>query len=59
MNLFINDIPVRITAKDILPHEGEVNHGIDASLEAITKAGLIHHVWIKMFPFRIWTCCWI
>ncbi len=47
MNLFINDIPVRITAKDILPHEGEVNHGIDASLEAITKAGLIHHVWIK------------
>ncbi len=47
MNLFINDIPVRITRKDVVPRDGDVNHGIDASLEAITKAGLIHNVWIK------------
>jgi ADP-ribose pyrophosphatase YjhB (NUDIX family) len=47
MNLFVNDIPVRILQKDKAPHEGEVNHGIDAAVEPITKAGLIHHVWIK------------
>ncbi len=47
MNLFVNDIPVRITRKDTAPQEGHVNHGIDASVEAITKAKLIHHVWIS------------
>lgn len=47
MNLFVNDIPVQIIGKDAAPHEGDVNHGIDASVEPITKAGLIHHVWIK------------
>jgi ADP-ribose pyrophosphatase YjhB (NUDIX family) len=47
MNLFVNDIPVQILEKNELPPEGEFNHSIDASLEPITKAGLIHHVWIK------------
>ena len=27
--------------------EGHVNHSIDAQTEAITKAKLIHHVWVK------------
>lgn len=43
----MNDIPVQILRRDITPHEGDVNHGIDASIEAITKAKLIHHVWIS------------
>ena len=47
MNLFVNDIPVRITRKDTVPQEGHVNHGIDASVEPLTKAKLIHHVWIS------------
>ncbi|MCU0367430.1 MAG: NUDIX domain-containing protein [Cyclobacteriaceae bacterium] len=47
MNLFVNDIPVRIMPKDAMPAEGDVNHGIDATAEEITKAKLIHHVWIK------------
>jgi ADP-ribose pyrophosphatase YjhB (NUDIX family) len=47
MNLFVNDIPVQIMHKGLAPHEGDVNHGIDASVEAITKAKLIHHVWIS------------
>ena len=47
MNLFVNDIPVQIMRKDFAPHEGEVNHGIDATVEPITKAKLIHHVWIS------------
>jgi 8-oxo-(d)GTP phosphatase len=47
MNLFVNDIPVQILEKDMAPADGEVNHVIDASVEPITKGGLIHHVWIK------------
>jgi len=47
MNLFVNDIPVQIMRKGRAPHEGNINHGIDASVEAITKAKLIHHVWIS------------
>jgi len=46
MNLFVNDIPVQIMRRDMAPNEGEINHGIDASQEVITKAKLIHHVWI-------------
>jgi ADP-ribose pyrophosphatase YjhB (NUDIX family) len=47
MNLFVNDIPVQIMAKEAAPAAGDVNHGIDATVEPITKAKLIHHVWIK------------
>lgn len=47
MNLFVNDIPVRIMRNGSAPEDGDVNHVIDASVEAITKAKLIHHVWIS------------
>jgi len=46
MNLFVNDIPIRILHKDEMPPHGHVNFEIDASAEAITKAKLFHHVWI-------------
>ncbi len=46
MNLFVNDIPVRVRKAGDLPDEGLYNHQIDARAEAITKARLIHHVWI-------------
>jgi len=47
MNLFINDIPVRILKSDEKPESGSVNYSIDARIEPITKAKLINHVWIK------------
>ncbi len=47
MNLFVNDIPVRILHPGTHPAAGDVNHQIDASREPITKAKLIHHVWIN------------
>lgn len=47
MNLFVNDIPVRIMRLDEVPPAGHINFEIDASAEVITKAKLIHHVWIK------------
>jgi 8-oxo-dGTP pyrophosphatase MutT (NUDIX family) len=47
MNLFVNDIPVSILRSGQQPGEGHVNHSIDARKEPITKAKLIHHVWIK------------
>ncbi len=46
MNLFVNDIPVRIMKSGEKPEPGLVNAEINASVEAITKAKLIHHVWI-------------
>lgn len=46
MNLFVNDIPVRVRKVGDLPDEGLYNHQIDARAEVITKARLIHHVWI-------------
>ena len=47
MNLFVNDIPVRILRLDEQPAAGHFNFEIDASIEEITKAKLIHHVWIR------------
>lgn len=47
MNLFVNDIPVRILRTDEMPPHGHVNFEIDASTEPITKAKLFHHVWIR------------
>jgi ADP-ribose pyrophosphatase len=46
MNLFVNDIPVRILKTGERPEPGQVNSEINASVEPITKAKLIHHVWI-------------
>ncbi|HCR54209.1 MAG TPA: hypothetical protein DIW27_07330 [Cytophagales bacterium] len=47
MNLFVNDIPVKLRKPNGTPGEGSYNHIIDAKKEVITKAKLIHHVWIK------------
>lgn len=47
MNLFVNDVPIRILKPGQQPHPGDVNHSIDAKKEAITKAKLVHHTWIS------------
>jgi 8-oxo-dGTP pyrophosphatase MutT (NUDIX family) len=47
MNLFINDIPIRILRPGVQPEAGHYNYLIDARKESITKAGLIHHVWVN------------
>ncbi len=46
MNLFVNDIPVKILPPGEKPEPGHVNQTVDAATEPITKAKLIHHVWI-------------
>ncbi len=46
MNLFINDIPVSVLESGQQPEEGHFNLSIDSSKETITKAKLIHHVWV-------------
>jgi 8-oxo-(d)GTP phosphatase len=48
MVIFINDIPVRILNVNEVPEAGRTNQRIDAAVEEITQAGLIHHVWIKI-----------
>ena len=47
MNLFVNDIPVRIWAPSTKPEEGSFNIEINAHREPITKAKLLHHVYIR------------
>jgi 8-oxo-dGTP pyrophosphatase MutT (NUDIX family) len=46
MNLFINDIPVSVLESGQQPEEGHFNLSIDSRKETITKAKLIHHVWV-------------
>ncbi len=47
MNLFVNDIPIRVLKPGKEPHPGNVSHSVDAKKEAITKAKLVHHAWIS------------
>ncbi|MBN8577672.1 MAG: NUDIX domain-containing protein [Cyclobacteriaceae bacterium] len=47
MNLFVNDIPIRILKPGQEPPAGHINFEIDAAAEALTKAKLFHHVWLK------------
>lgn len=47
MIIFINDIPVRMYKPDEVPAAGQFNLVIDAAVETITPAKLIHHVWIQ------------
>lgn len=47
MVIFINDIPVRIYKTDENPSSEQFNHVIDAAKEPITRAKLIHHVWVQ------------
>lgn len=47
MIIFINDIPVRMYKPEEVPAAGQFNLVIDAAVETITPAKLIHHVWIQ------------
>ncbi|MFZ2906974.1 MAG: NUDIX domain-containing protein [Cyclobacteriaceae bacterium] len=47
MIIFINDIPVRIYKVDESPSSDQFNHVIDGTAEQITRAKLLHHVWVK------------
>jgi ADP-ribose pyrophosphatase YjhB (NUDIX family) len=47
MIIFINDIPVRILKNGEQPDGGRINHVVDAALEPVTPAKMIHHVWVK------------
>src|SRR5882672_11063128 len=47
MNLFVNDIPVRILKPGKKPAPGDINLAIDAKNESITKAKLMNHAWVK------------
>lgn len=46
MDLFVNDIPIRILQPGMQPEEGSFNSDINARKEPIGKAKLINHVWI-------------
>jgi 8-oxo-(d)GTP phosphatase len=47
MNLFINDIPVHILGPLVKPDKRDFNLVINSENEPITKAKLLHRVWIK------------
>lgn len=47
MNLFINDIPVTIVRASERPDKREFNYILNAEVEPITQAKLLHRVWIK------------
>jgi 8-oxo-(d)GTP phosphatase len=47
MNLFINDIPIKILKLGEEPDRGDINHFLDGSIDVITKAKLINNVWIN------------
>ncbi len=47
MNLFINDIPIRILKPGEQPDRREINYALDGLNEIITKAKLINHVWVN------------
>ena len=47
MDLFVNDIPVKILKPGASPEPGTVNYEIKAEREPVTKAKLINHVWVS------------
>jgi ADP-ribose pyrophosphatase YjhB (NUDIX family) len=47
MNLFVNDILMRIYKVDEAPQAGRYNYVLDARTEPITQAKLVHHVWVQ------------
>ncbi len=47
MDLFVNDIPVKILKPGAEPEAGTFNYEIKAASEPVTKAKLINHVWIN------------
>jgi len=47
MIVFINDIPVKFLDEGEEPDQGSVNNIVDASIEPLTQAKLLNHVWVK------------
>ncbi len=47
MDLFVNDIPVRILKPGTEPEAGTFNTELKATVDSVTKAKLINHVWIN------------
>jgi 8-oxo-(d)GTP phosphatase len=47
MDLFVNDIPVKILKPGATPEAGTFNYEIKAASEPVTKAKLINHVWVN------------
>jgi len=47
MDLFVNDIPVKILKRGKQPDAGTFNTKINAAAEPVTKAQLINHVWVN------------
>lgn len=47
MDLFVNDIPVKILKPGEGPEPGSINSEVKASSEPVTKAKLINHVWVN------------
>ncbi len=47
MDLFVNDIPVKILKAGSEPEPGTFNYEVKADSEPVTKAKLINHVWIS------------
>jgi ADP-ribose pyrophosphatase YjhB (NUDIX family) len=47
MNLFVNDIPVKILKPGNEPESGDYNVALDAGKSAITRAALINHIWVQ------------
>jgi ADP-ribose pyrophosphatase YjhB (NUDIX family) len=47
MDLFVNDIPVKILKPGEGPEPGSINYEVRASSEPVTKAKLINHVWVN------------
>ncbi|HLZ15816.1 MAG TPA: NUDIX domain-containing protein [Cyclobacteriaceae bacterium] len=47
MDLFINDIPVKLLKPGEGPEAGTFNYEIKATQEPVTKAKLINHVWVN------------
>jgi len=47
MDLFVNDIPIKILKPGEAPEPGSINYEIKAASEPVTKAKLINHVWVS------------
>ncbi len=47
MIIFINDIPVEFLEAGDHPEQGSVNSILDASIEPVTQAKLLNHIWVQ------------
>lgn len=47
MNLFVNDIPIRLLRPGKSPSEDQFSKALDTKDGPVTRAGLLGHLWIK------------